>query len=132
MAEVLILSPNREARVYLTTILREEGFTASAFGTAEEGLALLESAHDEFGLAVVDLERSKRFYRDILDLEIVAEDGAAARGRRYAFLGREGRIDVTLFEQAEARFDGRRAGLHHLSFQAPSIAAVASSASPFR
>ena len=56
MAEVLILSPNREARVYLTTVLREEGFTASAFGTTDEGLALLEQAPGDIGLAVVDLE----------------------------------------------------------------------------
>jgi len=56
MAEVLIISPDRDARVYLTTVLREEGFVATAFGTAEEALALLETAGPDIGLAVVDLE----------------------------------------------------------------------------
>ncbi len=87
-----------------------------------KGAGELETGH--VGLSVTDLERSKRFYRDVLGLEVVAEDGLAPTGRRYAFLGRGGRIVVTLFEQAGAPFDGRRAGLHHLSFQAPSIAAV--------
>jgi DNA-binding NtrC family response regulator len=56
MSEVLIISPERDARVYLTTVLREEGFTVSAFGTADEGLTLLEDAGPAVGLTILDLE----------------------------------------------------------------------------
>ena len=73
----------------------------------------LETGH--VGLNVTDLARSTRFYREALGLELVAESGAA--GREYAFLGRDGRLLLTLWRQSEGRAPTDRPGLHHLSFQ---------------
>ena len=40
-------------------------------------------------------------------------------GRRFGFLGAGGRLFLTLWQQSEESFEPRRAGLHHLAFQAP-------------
>ncbi|MER7515860.1 VOC family protein [Streptomyces sp. NPDC126499] len=71
------------------------------------------------GLNVTDLERSLGFYADVLGFQVLRE--GKEEGRRYAFLGQEGRLVLTLWQQAEGAYDSGRAGLHHLAFQAESI-----------
>ncbi|WP_262852468.1 VOC family protein [Mumia quercus] len=74
------------------------------------------------GLSVTSLDRSRDFYVAVLGLDVMGEGGE--NSRKFAFLGREGRLLVTLWEQADAAFDGTRAGLHHLSFQVETIEEV--------
>jgi lactoylglutathione lyase len=71
------------------------------------------------GLSVTDLDRSLGFYQDVLDLEVLQRSDDA--GRRFAFLGAGGRLFLTLWQQSEAGFDPRHAGLHHLAFQVPTL-----------
>jgi lactoylglutathione lyase len=68
------------------------------------------------GLNVSDLERSKRFYQDLLGFELKRE--SQEQGRKFALLGRGPQILLTLWEQAQGRYAAGQAGLHHLSFQA--------------
>jgi len=77
----------------------------------EDGIAL-ETGH--VGINVTGLERSLAFYEVALGLERIG--GSDADGRKYAFLGTNGRLVLTLWEQSEGRFDAARPGLHHLSF----------------
>ncbi len=74
------------------------------------------------GLSVTDLDRSLAFYREILELEVIQVSADA--GRRFAFLGAGGRLFLTLWEQSADAFEPRRAGLHHLAFQVPTLDAV--------
>ena len=66
------------------------------------------------GLSVTELERSVTFYRDLLGLELLGH--SREPGRRFAFLGAGGQPLLTLWEQSEAGFDPRHAGLHHAAF----------------
>ena len=74
------------------------------------------------GLSVTDLDRSLAFYQDVLELEVIQVSAEA--GRRFAFLGASGRLFLTLWQQSTEEFEPRRAGLHHLSFQVPTLDAV--------
>ncbi|WP_329339169.1 VOC family protein [Streptomyces sp. NBC_00663] len=74
------------------------------------------------GLNVTDLDRSLAFYRDVLGFTLIAE--GKEEGRRYAFLGDGSALVLTLWQQAEEAYAGDRAGLHHLAFEADSIARV--------
>lgn len=74
------------------------------------------------GLNVTDLDRSKDFYGPVLGLQVQAEGDDAER--RWAFLGRDGQLLVTLWQQARGRFSTATPGLHHLSFQVDSIEEV--------
>lgn len=74
------------------------------------------------GLNVTDLERSRDFYRDALGLTVFAE--SREPGRKFAFLGDGSTLLITLWQQADGHFEARRPGLHHLSFEVPSIEAV--------
>ncbi|GGY18562.1 VOC family protein [Streptomyces djakartensis] len=74
------------------------------------------------GLNVTDLDRSLAFYRDVLGFSLIGE--GKEEGRRYAFLGDGERLVLTLWQQAEQPYDGGRAGLHHLAFEADSIERV--------
>ncbi|MDT0266765.1 VOC family protein [Streptomyces sp. DSM 44915] len=71
------------------------------------------------GLNVTDLDRSLPFYRSVFGLDLLQEgrDG----DRRWAFLGRDGELRITLWQQGSGGFAADLAGLHHLSFQAESI-----------
>ena len=71
------------------------------------------------GLNVSDLERSTRFYQAVFGFEVTAR--SAADGRRFAFLGHGGRLQLTLWQQSDGRFERARPGLHHLSFQVAGI-----------
>ncbi|MBT2439211.1 VOC family protein [Streptomyces sp. ISL-36] len=87
----------------------------SAIGTLRTG---------HIGLNVTDLERSLAFYGDVLGFQVIGE--GKEEGRRYAFLGQDGQLVLTLWQQAEQPYDSARAGLHHLAFEAESIDRVRS------
>ncbi|MER7004137.1 VOC family protein [Dactylosporangium sp. NPDC000555] len=80
----------------------------------------LQTGH--VGLNVTDLPRSTAFYRRVFGFDLIGEqtDG----DRRFAFLGRDGALLVTLWQQSDGAFAIDRPGLHHLSFQVPDIEAV--------
>ncbi|MER7620167.1 VOC family protein [Streptomyces sp. NPDC126503] len=71
------------------------------------------------GLNVTDLDRSLAFYGEVLGFELLREGTEDAR--RYALLGQDGRLVLTLWQQAGETFDAGRAGLHHLAFEAESL-----------
>ncbi|MFD8303526.1 VOC family protein [Streptomyces sp. NPDC059690] len=83
-------------------------------------MTTLRTGH--IGLNVTDLDRSLAFYRDVLGFALVAE--GKEEGRRYAFLGDGENLVLTLWQQADQTYDGARAGLHHLAFQADSVERV--------
>lgn len=79
--------------------------------------ASLRTGH--VGLNVTELGRSVAFYREVLGLDVQGEgDGSA---RRWAFLGRDGQLLLTLWQQSDGRSPTDLPGLHHLSFQVDSI-----------
>ncbi|MEU2040867.1 VOC family protein [Nocardia niwae] len=71
------------------------------------------------GLNVSDLDRSVDFYRRALGFDQLA--ASADDQRRWAFLGADGKLVVTLWEQSDGAFSTDTPGLHHLSFQVDSI-----------
>ncbi|MGV9614204.1 VOC family protein [Nocardia xishanensis] len=74
------------------------------------------------GLNVSDLDRSVDFYRRALGFEQLAAGDAAER--RWAFLGADGKLVITLWEQSDGTFSTDTPGLHHLSFQVEDIEQV--------
>ena len=79
----------------------------------------LEGVH-HLGLTVTDVERSARWYRDVLGFDEVGRLGDASDERRKVFLRHEGfSIRVGQVEHrsgVDAQFDETRPGLDHLSF----------------
>ncbi|MEU6775651.1 VOC family protein [Streptomyces sp. NPDC046759] len=72
------------------------------------------------GLNVTDLDRSLVLYRDLLGFAVLAE--GKEDDQRWAMLGEIGGSPlVTLWQQAQGRYDGDRSGLHHLAFTVDSI-----------
>ncbi|MEV6548089.1 VOC family protein [Streptomyces sp. NPDC051597] len=71
------------------------------------------------GLNVTEVDRSLAFYRDLLGFEVLSE--GKEDGRRFALLGRAGRLSLTLWQQAGDGFAPDRAGLHHLAFEVDTI-----------
>ncbi|SEM53953.1 VOC family protein [Nonomuraea pusilla] len=74
------------------------------------------------GLNVTDLDRSKAFYGRVFGFTVLGE--SREDGRRYAFLGQDGTLVLTLWEQSRGAFATGLPGLHHLSFQVADLAAV--------
>ncbi|WP_020614831.1 VOC family protein [Paenibacillus daejeonensis] len=74
------------------------------------------------GLNVSNLERSLAFYKEIFGLEVVRE--SFEKGKKFAFLGHNGAVTVTLWEQSDTTFSTSHAGLHHLAFEVDSSEAV--------
>jgi len=74
------------------------------------------------GLNVTNLERSLSFYTDIMELETIRE--SYETGKKFAFLGHDGLVTLTLWEQSQSEFSKSRSGLHHLAFEADSIEVV--------
>ena len=74
------------------------------------------------GLNVTDLARSTAFYRAVFAFDVLGErtDG----DQRFAFLGRDSRLVLTLWEQSAGAFAADRPGLHHLSFEVADLDAV--------
>ncbi|MER5732739.1 VOC family protein [Streptomyces sp. NPDC002138] len=85
--------------------------------TVSSTLGTLSTGH--IGLNVTDLGRSLGFYRDVLGFEPLGEGKEA--DRRYAFLGQDGALVLTLWEQATGPFAPAAAGLHHLALSAGTI-----------
>ncbi|MEV8536526.1 VOC family protein [Streptomyces sp. NPDC051211] len=83
-------------------------------------ISALRTGH--VGLNVTDLARSLGFYRDALDFEVLAE--GKEEGRRFALLGQDGELVLTLWEQADGGFAPAAAGLHHLALSAGSVEEV--------
>ncbi|WP_173019587.1 VOC family protein, partial [Streptomyces alkaliphilus] len=87
------------------------------------------------GLNVTDMTRSLAFYREVFDFEVMAEGKEGKEGggeRRWAFLGREDRLVLTLWQQSEGTFRPDTPGLHHLSFQVGTMAEVEATAEALR
>ncbi|MFI7612277.1 VOC family protein [Nonomuraea terrae] len=82
------------------------------------------------GLNVTDLDRSLAFYRQVFDFEVMAE--GTESDRRWAFLGRDDHLLVTLWQQSEGTFSANTPGLHHLSFQVDTIEEVNAAAEVVR
>ncbi|WP_031077033.1 VOC family protein [Streptomyces sp. NRRL WC-3742] len=80
-------------------------------------LKSLQTGH--VGLNVTDVARSIDFYRAVLGLEVTHEGTEA--DRRFALLGRDGRLVVTLWQQSEGTFATGTPGLHHLSFEVENL-----------
>ncbi|AXV05590.1 Biphenyl-2,3-diol 1,2-dioxygenase [Euzebya pacifica] len=74
------------------------------------------------GINVSDLDRSIGFYTDVLTLDVLERHDDD--GRRYAYLGTEEVLLLTLWQQASGSFDADLAGLHHLAFLVPDVDAV--------
>jgi lactoylglutathione lyase len=79
---------------------------------------LLATGH--IGLNVTDLDRSRDFYQRALGLEVQGSSGDDD-SRRWAFLGRDGVVQLTLWQQSDGEFSPKSPGLHHLSFQVETI-----------
>ncbi|MFD8645015.1 VOC family protein [Streptomyces zaomyceticus] len=71
------------------------------------------------GLNVTDLDRSLAFYGEVLGFETLGEGKEG--DSRFAFLGQDGRLILTLWQQAGDAYAPGRAGLHHLAFEAESL-----------
>ncbi|KOX12419.1 VOC family protein [Nocardiopsis sp. NRRL B-16309] len=74
------------------------------------------------GINVTDIERSRDFYGRVLGFETMSE--GKEEGREFAFLGRDGRLVLTLWKQSAHAFRADTAGLHHLSFQVDTMEEV--------
>ncbi|MFD4247234.1 VOC family protein [Streptomyces sp. NPDC058525] len=74
------------------------------------------------GLNVTDLDRSLAFYRDALGFQVLGE--GKEEGRRSAFLGQDGELVLTLWQQADGPFAPAAAGLHHLALSAGAVEEV--------
>lgn len=85
-------------------------------------VAAPQLAPGHVGLNVTDLERSVDFYRRALGFEQL---GASTEGEhRFAFLGFDGALRLTLWQQSDGEFSAKTPGLHHLSFQVDTIEQV--------
>ncbi|HKV73033.1 MAG TPA: VOC family protein [Gemmatimonadales bacterium] len=74
------------------------------------------------GLNVSDLPRSIEFYQQVFGFELKGQSDNPAQP--YAFLGTPEALVLTLWQQSQGEFVKNRSGLHHLSFQVPSLAEV--------
>jgi lactoylglutathione lyase len=81
--------------------------------TITPAITTLQTGH--VALNVTELERSKAFYTRLLGLSVARE--STDSNQRWAFLGRDGKLVLTLFQQSAGDFSTSTPGLHHLSFQ---------------
>lgn len=96
--------------------------TSSRTGSPGNTTPIVTASTGHVGLNVTDLARSIDFYRAVFGFDLLAENEES--GRRFAFLGRDGHLVLTLWQQADGRFDTGRAGLHHLAFDVPTLVDV--------
>ncbi|MEV0358185.1 VOC family protein [Nocardia sp. NPDC050697] len=79
----------------------------------------MQLATGHIGLNVSNLDRSVDFYCRALGFEQVS---AATEGdQRWAFLGADGKLVLTLWQQSTGEFSAATPGLHHLSFEVADI-----------
>lgn len=76
------------------------------------------------GLNVTDLTRSVDFYRRALGFQQLA--ASTDDNRKWAFLGADGALMLTLWQQSDGAFTTSSPGLHHLSFQVDTLEQVRS------
>lgn len=74
------------------------------------------------GLNVTDLQRSVDFYCRALGFEQIG--GSTGPDHHYAFLGFNGVLQLTLWQQSDSTFSSRTAGLHHLAFLVENVEQV--------
>ncbi|CAJ1496106.1 VOC family protein [[Mycobacterium] burgundiense] len=74
------------------------------------------------GLNVSDLQQSADFYRRALGFEQLA--ASSDESKQWAFLGHDGTLVLTLWQQSSGAFATDTPGLHHLSFQVDSVEQV--------
>lgn len=74
------------------------------------------------GLNVSNLQRSADFYRRALGFEQLA--ASSDESKQWAFLGHDGTLVLTLWQQSSGAFATDTPGLHHLSFQVDSVEQV--------
>ena len=86
---------------------------------AIQASTVLTTTTGHVGIGVTNLARSKAFYQAIFGYDVVTE--GSEPGKQFAFLGADGKLVLTLWQQAASAYDGKAAGLHHLSFQVNSI-----------
>lgn len=94
--------------------------TAASPASSDIAPTTLKTGH--VGLNVTDLDRSRDFYVKVLGLQVQASGNEPER--RWVFLGRDGQLLVTLWQQSGGHFPTDRPGLHHLSFQVESVEQV--------
>jgi lactoylglutathione lyase len=80
----------------------------------------METGH--IGLNVSDIDRSKKFYLQALGFDVIGE--SQQEGRRFAFLGKDQKVILTLWQQSQGRVENQHPGLHHLSFQVGTLREV--------
>jgi catechol 2,3-dioxygenase-like lactoylglutathione lyase family enzyme len=80
---------------------------------------VLKTGH--VALNVTDVDRSIDFYRALFDFDVLAR---SQDDRAWALLGADGVLSVALWQQSEGSFATGLPGLHHLSFEVPSVDAV--------
>ncbi|GAY13182.1 VOC family protein [Pseudonocardia sp. N23] len=83
-------------------------------------MAALKTGH--VGVNVTDLTRSVAFYQQVFGFEVL--DGKLTGDRPFVFLGIDGELVVTLWQQSTGEFAGDRPGLHHLAFLVDDVDAV--------
>ena len=93
---------------------------ANSAAPAPAGLGAFKTGH--LGINVSELDRSRAFYQRVFGLDVVHD--SQQEGCRFAFLAKDGELVLTLWQQADGRFDAARPGLHHLAFQVESIEQV--------
>ncbi|MFF8786429.1 VOC family protein [Streptomyces sp. NPDC015125] len=71
------------------------------------------------GLNVTDLNRSLAFYGDVLGFDVLGK--GSEDGRHFAFLGQDGQLTLTLWQQADGGYAPSLAGLHHLAWEAGTV-----------
>lgn len=76
-------------------------------------------AHGHIGLNVSRLDHSIDFYRAVFGFELLKRSSDASRP--FAFLGHDGAVVVTLWQQSAGVFATDRPGLHHVAFKVSSI-----------
>lgn len=77
------------------------------------------AATGHVGLNVTDVTRSIHFYQQVFGFDLLGE--STEDDRRYAFLGRGDQLVLTLWQQSRDGFAADRPGLHHLSFNVPTL-----------
>jgi catechol 2,3-dioxygenase-like lactoylglutathione lyase family enzyme len=87
-------------------------------------------APGHIGLNVSRLDRSIAFYRAVFGFDLIRQSDGT--GRAYAFLGRDGAVVLTLWQQSDGAFATDRPGLHHLAFRVESLDEVRAAESRVR
>jgi lactoylglutathione lyase len=74
------------------------------------------------GLNVRDIKQSTRFYQNIFEYDLMGESNE--NGKDFVFLGKDGKVRITIWQQSTAEFNKTTSGLHHLAFGVDSIERV--------